>query len=107
MQQKDSAEKDVRDIRRKARRKFSAEEKIRRFNGPRSPDGIHSRSHAVLILSRLKRISTCISRRRLGKRGGRTVHPSPAYSGGLQPAPTELEMYWNCLNWLMILGFRA
>ncbi len=33
MQQKDSAEKDVRDIRRKTRRKFSAEEAIRKRSG--------------------------------------------------------------------------
>jgi hypothetical protein len=42
MPQKDSAEKAVRDIHRKTRRKFSAEEKIRRFNGPRSPGGIQT-----------------------------------------------------------------
>jgi hypothetical protein len=32
----------VGEIRRKTRRKFSAEEKIRRFNGPRSPGGIQT-----------------------------------------------------------------
>jgi len=26
---------------------------------------------------------------------GRTVHPRPAYSGGLQPPPTELEKFCN------------
>jgi hypothetical protein len=35
------------------------------------------------------------------------IYPPPAYSGGLQPAPTELEIYCNHLNVLMIPGFRA
>jgi hypothetical protein len=35
------------------------------------------------------------------------IHPRPTYSGGLQPAPTELERYCNYLNLLMIPGFRA
>jgi pyridoxine/pyridoxamine 5'-phosphate oxidase len=36
-----------------------------------------------------------------------TVHPRPAYSGGFQPAPTELEKHRNYLNLSLILGFRA
>ena len=35
------------------------------------------------------------------------IHPFPAYSGGLQPAPTELEKYCNYLKLLLNLGIRA
>jgi hypothetical protein len=36
-----------------------------------------------------------------------TVHPRPAYSGGLQPAPSQLEKPYNYLNSLLNIGFRA
>ena len=52
MPQKDSAEKAVRDIRRKTRRKFSAEEKIRIvLEGLRGEEGIAARRrHALMML---------------------------------------------------------
>jgi hypothetical protein len=43
----------------------------------------------------------------LGKREGRTIHPPPAHSGGLQPAPSGLENHCNYMKLLMISGFRA
>ena len=35
------------------------------------------------------------------------IHPSPTYSGGLQPAPSQLEKYCKHMNLLLISGFRA
>jgi hypothetical protein len=35
------------------------------------------------------------------------IHPRPAYSGGLQPPPSQLENPCNYIKMLVIPGFRA